>query len=65
MPIIWLEFRDDDAEFSVADYATANRQIMADNYTPIPWRGKPASECPDGHRYKAIGDSKAIRLFAG
>lgn len=30
------------------------------NWTLIPWRGKPASECPDGPRYKAIGNSKAV-----
>lgn len=35
-------------------------QGMTDNYTLIPWRGKPASECPDGPRYKAIGNSKAV-----
>jgi DNA (cytosine-5)-methyltransferase 1 len=35
-------------------------QGMIDNYTLIPWRGKPASECPDGPRYKAIGNSKAV-----
>ncbi|MBT9303255.1 DNA cytosine methyltransferase [Pseudomonas sp. TAE6080] len=37
-------------------------QGMADNYTQIPWRGKPASECPDGPRYKAIGNSKAVTV---
>lgn len=31
-----------------------------DNYTRIPWKGKPAEECPDGHRYKALGNSWAI-----
>jgi len=35
-------------------------QGMLDDYTLIPWRGKPASECPDGPRYKAIGNSKAV-----
>ena len=35
-------------------------QGMVDDYTLIPWRGKPASECPDGPRYKAIGNSKAV-----
>ena len=35
-------------------------QGFPDNYTLIPWRGKPASECPDGPRYKAIGNSMAI-----
>ena len=37
-------------------------QGMADDYTQIPWRGKPASECPDGPRYKAIGNSKAVTV---
>ena len=35
-------------------------QGFPDDYTMIPWRGKPAEECPDGPRYKAIGNSKAI-----
>lgn len=35
-------------------------QGFPDDYTLIPWRGKPAEECPDGPRYKAIGNSKAI-----
>ena len=30
------------------------------DHTRIPYRGKPASECPDGPRYKAIGNSKAV-----
>ena len=29
-------------------------------YTAIPWRGKPASECPDGPRYRALGNSWAV-----
>lgn len=37
-------------------------QGFPDNYTQIPWRGKPASECPDGPRYKAIGNSKAVNV---
>lgn len=37
-------------------------QGIADNYTLIPWRGKPASECSDGPRYKAIGNSKAVTV---
>ncbi|WP_202210579.1 DNA cytosine methyltransferase [Pseudomonas paraversuta] len=35
-------------------------QGFPDNFTQIPWRGKPASECPDSPRYKAIGNSKAV-----
>jgi len=30
-----------------------------DNFTAIPWRGKPADQCPDGPRYKALGNSWA------
>lgn len=35
-------------------------QGFPDDYTLIPWRGKPAEQCPDGPRYKAIGNSKAV-----
>lgn len=31
-----------------------------DGYTAIPWRGKSAEDCPDGHRYKALGNSWAV-----
>ena len=30
------------------------------SYTAIPWRGKPADQCPDGPRYKALGNSWAV-----
>jgi DNA (cytosine-5)-methyltransferase 1 len=40
-------------------------QGFPDDYTAIPWRGKPAEECPDGPRYKALGNSWAVPLFAG
>ena len=33
-------------------------------YTAIPWRKKPASECPDGPRYKALGNSWAVPVVA-
>lgn len=35
-------------------------QGFPDGYTAIPWRGRPASECPDGPRYKALGNSWAV-----
>lgn len=35
-------------------------QGMPDDWTKITWRGKPADQCPDGPRYKAIGNSWAI-----
>lgn len=36
-------------------------QGFPDNYTNIPWRGKPTS--PDGPRYKALGNSWAVPKF--
>ena len=35
-------------------------QGFPDGYSMIPWRKKPASECPDGPRYKALGNSWAV-----
>ena len=35
-------------------------QGFGDNYTQIPWRKKPADQCPDGPRYKALGNSMAV-----
>jgi DNA (cytosine-5)-methyltransferase 1 len=35
-------------------------QGFPDRYTAIPWRKKPASECPDAPRYKALGNSWAV-----
>ena len=32
-------------------------------WTRIPWRGKPAEECPDGPRYKALGNSMAVPVM--
>ena len=37
-------------------------QGFPDGYTAIPWRGKQAADCPDGPRYKAIGNSKAVTV---
>jgi len=34
-------------------------QGFPEGYTLMPWRGKRAADCPDGPRYKAIGNSKA------
>ena len=35
-------------------------QGFPDEYTRIPWKRKPANECPDGPRYKALGNSMAV-----
>lgn len=38
-------------------------QGFPDGYTAIPWRGKPASDCPDGPRYRALGNSMAVPVM--
>ena len=35
-------------------------QGFPDNFTRIPWRGKEPENCPDGPRYKALGNSMAV-----
>lgn len=35
-------------------------QGFPDNHTLIPWKKKPADQCPDGPRYKALGNSMAV-----
>jgi DNA (cytosine-5)-methyltransferase 1 len=35
-------------------------QGFPDNWTQIPWKKKPAEDCPDGPRYKACGNSMAV-----
>lgn len=38
-------------------------QAFPREYTKIPWRGKPASQCPDGPRYAALGNSMATNCM--
>lgn len=38
-------------------------QGFPDDYTLIPYRGKPAADCPDGPRYKALGNSMAVNVM--
>lgn len=38
-------------------------QGFPDDWTLIPWRGKPADQCPDGPRYKALGNSMAVNVM--
>jgi DNA (cytosine-5)-methyltransferase 1 len=39
-------------------------QGFPDGYTAIPWRNKPADQCPDPPRYKALGNSMAVPVMA-
>ncbi|MHA0888186.1 Dam family site-specific DNA-(adenine-N6)-methyltransferase [Enterobacter ludwigii] len=38
-------------------------QGFPDNHTLIGWRGKDVDQCPDGPRYKAIGNSMAVPVM--
>ncbi|WP_247716653.1 phage N-6-adenine-methyltransferase [Morganella morganii] len=38
-------------------------QGFPDNHTQISWRGKDATDCPDGPRYCAIGNSMAVPVM--
>lgn len=38
-------------------------QGFPDDYTRIPWKKKSAEECPDGGRYKALGNSMAVNCM--
>ena len=38
-------------------------QGFPSDWTKIPYRGKPAEECPDGPRYKAVGNSMAVPVM--
>lgn len=56
----------------VANHATVRRLLpieterlmgFPDNWTKIPWKGKPAEECPDSPRYKACGNSMCVNVM--
>jgi len=38
-------------------------QGFPDNWSQIPWKGKPADQCPDGPRYKCAGSSMAVPVM--
>jgi DNA (cytosine-5)-methyltransferase 1 len=39
-------------------------QGFPDGFTQIPWRGKEPENCPDGPRYKALGNSMAVPVMS-
>ena len=39
----------------------ARLQGFPDDHSRIPWRGKPAEQCPDGPQYKTYGNSMATK----
>ena len=42
---------------------TERLQGFPDNWSRIPWKGKPEEDCPDGPRYKACGNSMAVPVM--
>lgn len=38
-------------------------QGFPDDWTLVSWKGKPAEECPDSHRYRAVGNSMAVPVM--
>lgn len=68
-----LRSRDDrSATDLIATYGAVRRltpvkcerlQGFPDNHTQIPWNGKASADCPDGHRYRAIGNSMAVPVM--
>jgi len=42
-------------------YAVTVETVLG--YTAIPWRGKAADACPDGPRYKALGNSMSVNVM--
>lgn len=56
----------------VANHATVRRLLpvecerlmgFPDNWTRIPWKGKPEEDCPDSPRYKACGNSMCVNVM--
>ncbi|MEM1372476.1 MAG: DNA (cytosine-5-)-methyltransferase [Pseudomonadota bacterium] len=41
----------------------ARLQGFPDDHCRIPWRGKPAEQCPDGPQYKAFGNSMPVNVM--
>ena len=39
-------------------------QGFSDGHTAVGWRGKDPVDCPDSHRYKAVGNSMAVPVIA-
>ena len=65
--------RDSAAHASIVTASTSVRRLtpiecerlqgFPDNYTQIPWNKKVSVDCPDGLRYKAMGNSMAVPVM--
>ena len=65
--LLFTVFADAGADCSTNCYGNCCTQYCCvsgyDGYTAIPWKKKPAEECPDGPRYKALGNSMAVPVM--
>lgn len=57
------DFRHDAAVRRLTPRECERLQGFPDDWTLIPWRGKPAEACPDSRRYKAVGNSMAVPVI--
>lgn len=71
-PTLKAECKKGDSELNTVSHGLVRRltprecerlQGFPDDYTLIPYRGKQADKCPDGPRYKALGNSMAINCM--
>ncbi len=56
----WMAIQNEMAVRRLTPVECERLQGFPDGYTAIPWRNKPIDECPDGPRYKALGNSMAV-----
>lgn len=54
-----FSYRDLAKKYGIS-HSRVGQIIKEHGYTQIPYRGKPAEQCPDAPRYKAIGNSWAV-----
>lgn len=61
--ICWDEIAKDYVARKLTPLECERLQGFPDNWTQIPYRGKPAENCPDSPRYKAVGNSMAVPVM--
>lgn len=61
--VCWDDIANDYVARKLTPTECERLQGFPDDWTKIPYRGKPADECPDAPRYKAIGNSMAVPVM--
>lgn len=68
-PVIFHEYMDGNTTYRklAQKYGISKSRVHQivheDDWTKIPYRGKPADKCPDAPRYKALGNSMAVPVM--